>query len=85
MGKIGSREIDFQKGSEVYLERVYDLRKRDLGENPPLDGYVFCHKDCRPIGSMKRGFRSLLTYCDLGEDSRGRMKTLYGLRRFMGR
>ena len=31
---------------------------------------------------MKKGFKNPLTYCDLGEDSRGRMRTLYSLRHF---
>lgn len=81
-GKTGPRQIVFQKGSEEYLKRVYDLRKRELNDDPPSDGYVFCHKDGRPIGSMKKGFESLLDFSELRSDSLGRNRTLYSLRHF---
>jgi len=81
-GKTGPREIVFQKDAETYLRRIYDLRKRELNDDPPLDGYVFCHKDGKTIGSFKKGFESLLTYCDLLDDSSGRRRTLYSLRHF---
>jgi len=81
-GKTGPREIVFQKGAEDYLKRIYDLRKRELSDDPPLDGYVFCHKDGNPIGSFKKGFESLLSFCDLMNDSTGRKRTLYSLRHF---
>jgi integrase len=81
-GKTGPREIVFQKDAEGYLRRIYDLRKRELNDDPPLDGYVFCHKDGKTIGSLKKGFESLLTYCDLLGDSTGRRRTLYSLRHF---
>ena len=81
-GKTGPRQIVFQKGSEEYLKRVYDLRKRELNDDPPSDGYVFCHKDGKPIGSMKKGFESLLDFSGLRSDSLGRNRTLYSLRHF---
>ncbi len=36
----------------------------------------------KTIGSLKKGFESLLTYCDLLDDSSGRRRTLYSLRHF---
>jgi len=45
------REIVFQSGAKTYLKRFYDLRKRELNEDFSLDGYVFCHKEGKPIGS----------------------------------
>ena len=68
-GKTGSREIVFQKGAEEYLRRIYDNRKRELNDDPPMDGYVFCHKNGKTVGSLKKGFESLLTYCDLLDKS----------------
>ena len=81
-GKTGPREIVFQKGAEDYLKRIYDNRKCELIDGPPLDGYVFCHKDGKPIGSFKKGFESLLKFCGLRKDSSGRTRTLYSLRHF---
>ena len=81
-GKTGPREIVFQKGAEDYLERIYDNRKYEFNDDPPLDGYVFCHKDGKPIGSFKKGFESLLKFCGLRKDSSGRTRTLYSLRHF---
>jgi integrase len=81
-GKTGAREIVFQEGAEVYLRRIYDHRKRDLNYDPPMDEYVFCHRNGKAIGSFKKGFESLLTFCDLLESSNGKRRTLYSLRHF---
>lgn len=81
-GKTGSRELVFQEGSEEYVKRLYDLRKRELNDEPPSDGFVICHKDGKSIGSLKKGFNSLLEYCDLVNDSKGDKRTLYSLRHF---
>ena len=81
-GKTGKRQIVFQKGSEEYLKRIYDLRKQELNNDPPLDSYVFCHKDGKPIGSMKKGFESLLDFTGLRQDAQKRNRTLYSLRHF---
>jgi integrase len=81
-GKTGPREIVFQSGSEIYLKRIYDLRKHELNDDPPHDNYVFCHKDGKPIGSFKKGFDSLLNYCGLVLDAVGKKRTLYSLRHF---
>jgi len=81
-GKTSEREIVFLEGSEVWVKHLYDLRKKELGDHPPSDGYVVCHKDGKPIGSLKKGFDSLLDYCDLTNDSLGRKRTLYSLRHF---
>ena len=49
------REIVFQSGSDPYLKNIYDLRIRELNDDSPLDSYVFCHKDGKPIGRLKKG------------------------------
>ena len=32
-----------------------DLSSKVLNDDSPLDGYVFCLKDGKPIGSLKKG------------------------------
>ena len=81
-GKTGERQVVFNEGTEDYLKRIYDMRREELGENPPPDGFVFCHRDGTPIEKMAKGFNSLLTYCDLVKDNKGQKRTLYSLRHF---
>jgi integrase len=81
-GKTGSRQIVFQKDAENYLKRIYDMRKRELNDDPPLDGFVFCHKDGKHIGSFRKGFEGLLEYTGLRQSEDGRNRTLYSLRHF---
>ena len=81
-GKTGERQIVFQEGSETYVKRLYDLRKQELGDDPPLNSYVICNRDGNSIGSFRKGFDSLLTFCNLTNDSMGRKRTLYSLRHF---
>ena len=81
-GKTGERQIVFQEGSETYVKRLYDLRKQELGDDPALDSYVFCSRDGKPIVSFRKGFDSLLRFCNLTNDSMGRKRTLYSLRHF---
>ena len=81
-GKTGSRQIVFQKDADTYLKRIYDMRKRELNDDPPSDGFVFCHKDGKHIGSFRKGFESLLEYSDLRKSQDGRNRTLYSLRHF---
>ena len=54
-GKTGEREIVFQEGSEQYIKRLYDLRKDELGEHPPVDRFVLCSTEGNPIGSFRKG------------------------------
>jgi len=81
-GKTGEREIVFQEGSEEYVKRLYDLRKRELDDDPTFDGFVFCSIDGNPIGSFRKGFDSLLKSVDLTYDSNNKKRTLYSLRHF---
>jgi integrase len=81
-GKTGEREIVFQAGSEAYVKRVYDLRKSELDNDPPYDGHVFCTTDGKPIGSFRKGFDSMLRFCELSYDAKGDKRSLYSLRHF---
>ena len=82
VGKTGERQTVFNKGAEQYVKNIYDMRKRELNADPPFDGFVICKKDGSPIGSFKKGFSSLLQYCDLEFTSKGERRTIYSLRHF---
>lgn len=81
-GKTGSREVAFQSGTEDYIERLRDLRRNELGEEPPRDGLVICHRDGRPVATLKRSFRSLLKFADVPIEKDGLNRTVYSLRHF---
>jgi integrase len=79
-GKTGIREVVCNKGTEVFFMRLYDHRKEELNSHPSTDSFVFCHKDGKPLGSMRKGFDNLLKDLNLTFDSMGRKRTLYSLR-----
>ncbi|MDA9789416.1 site-specific integrase [Amylibacter sp.] len=81
-GKTGVREVVFQAGSEEYIRRLYDQRIKELDGVPEGDGSVFCHKDGKPIQTMKRSFHSLLKFAELPIERNGKPRTLYSLRHF---
>jgi integrase len=81
-GKTGERKIVFQQGSETYIKRLYDFRKEELGMHPSTDDFVFCTGEGKPILSFRKGFDSLLRYCDLTNDSKGEKRSLYSLCHF---
>lgn len=81
-GKTGEREVVFQPGADVYVKRLYDLRVQELGELPPTDGYVFCHRDGRRILSFKKSFISLIKFSGLPAVRNGMTRTIYSLRHF---
>lgn len=81
-GKTGAREVVFQSGADEYVKRVYDQRCEEIGEAPPADGLIFCHKDGSPIQTMKTGFKSLLKYAGVPIERNGGVRTIYSLRHF---
>lgn len=81
-GKTGSREAVFQAGTDVFVKRIYDLRVDEIGENPPRDSLVICHRDGKPILTMKRSFQSLLEYSKIPTERDGKARTIYSLRHF---
>jgi hypothetical protein len=56
------------------------MRKEEIGADPSLDEYVFCHKNGTKIGSLKKGFERLLTESGLLKNSRGEKRVIYSLR-----
>lgn len=81
-GKTGVREVVFQAGAQKYVERLYDRRIEELGERPPTDEVLFCHKDGTPIYTMKTAFNSLLEFAGVPIERNGGSRTLYSLRHF---
>jgi integrase len=81
-GKTGAREVVFQPGADVYVKRLYDQRVEELGEPPDIDGYVICHKDGKPVMSLKKSFASLLAYAGIPTERNGMSRTIYSLRHF---
>jgi len=79
-GKTGIREVVCNKGTEIFFMRLYDHRKEELNSHPSHDSYVFCHRDGKPLGTMRRGFDNLLYDMNLTHDTKGRRHTLYSLR-----
>ena len=80
--KTIEREIVFQPGSEEYIKRLYDLRKKELGEHPAPTDYVFCDKDGKVIISFRKGFNTLLDQCGLTYDEKGKKRSLYSIRHY---
>lgn len=89
-GKTGIREAVFQSGAEQYVKRIYDLRVEELNTNcddtthhsVPLDEAIFCHKDGKPIQTMKTAFNSLLKFAGIPIKRNGGSRTIYSLRHF---
>ena len=81
-GKTGIREVVFMSESELYVKRLYDLRRKELGDKPPQNGLVFCHKDGTEIQTMKNAFIALLAYAEVPLERNGGKRTLYSLRHF---
>jgi hypothetical protein len=85
-GKTGMREVVCNPGSEVYLQRLYDLRKEELGGvAPALTEPVFINPHTgAPITSFKVGFNSMLRSCGVPIVKDGMNRTIYSLRHFYG-
>ena len=85
-GKTGIREVVCNPGSEVFLRRIYDLRKSQLEDtDPPLQETIFINpKTSTPITSFKVGFNSMLKYCEIPIAKEGMNRTIYSLRHFYG-
>lgn len=81
-GKTGIREFAFQPGADIYVKRLYDLRKAEVGSDPDLDDLVICHKDGRPIQSFKVSFRSLMDFAEIPIIRNGIARSIYSLRHF---
>ena len=89
-GKTGMREAVARTPEvKTYFDRILQLRRTDL-ENPksdiygqpevPLDSYVFCGLNGKPIQTFKNSFNSLITKAGVATDSYGERRTIYSLR-----
>ena len=89
-GKTGKREVVARSGEvTLYLKRILEIRRADL-TNPksdvfeekdvPLDSYVFCGPNGKPILSFKNSFNSLVKSAGVATDSYGQRRTIYSLR-----
>lgn len=85
-GKVGERDVVLNPSSEVYVKRLYDLRKTELdGNDPPQNEYVFLSRRTNgPYGSFKTSFNSMLEYCGVPSEKNGMNRTIYSLRHFYG-
>jgi integrase len=75
-GKTGGREV-VARNTEVleYLQRI-----KKLYVEPTPDGFIFAHRDGRPIRSFKKSFTSLVDASGVGFDDKGNRRTIYSLR-----
>ena len=80
-GKTGSRDV-VARSKEVsdYLRRIWEMRTDELGKPPEIEGYVFCHRDGKPIGSFKGGFKAMTEAAGVLKSSDGDKRTIYSLR-----
>ena len=82
-GKTGQREVVFQKGADVYIKRIYDLRREEEQGHPSPDEPVFLSmKTKRPYTTFKRTFGSILNYCGIPAETSKGTRTIYSLRHF---
>ena len=80
-GKTGSRDVVARsKDVSDYLGRIWGLRKEEKDGEPSLDEYVFCHRDGKPIGSFKGGFKAMTEAAGVLKSSDGDKRTIYSLR-----
>lgn len=89
-GKTGMRETVARTGEvRKYFERILKLRRADLTneksdifgkKDVPVDSYVFCGLNGKPILSFKNSFNSLIEKAGVTTDSFGQRRTIYSLR-----
>ena len=79
-GKTGKRQVVANAGVETFIKRLLDYRTTELGGEPPLDEYVFCHPNGKFIKYYKGSFNRLMEDSGLRENGDGEIRTLYSLR-----
>lgn len=79
-GKTSKRQVIPQPNTKSYLDRIFDFRTKELGEQPEEDEIVFCHRTGVAVDSYKKGFTTLLEANSLRTDIEGNNHTLYSLR-----
>lgn len=82
-GKTGKRQVVFNKGSDEYVRRLFDLRTKHLGSTPPLNEVIFVNYSTNKLfTSMKNSFIGLMKFCNIPLEKDGINRTLYSLRHF---
>ncbi len=79
-GKTGRRAVAVQSTVKEYIGRIKNLRKQECNGEPPLDSYVFCHKNGNPVKSFKKGFSALIKSAGVELNSHNEKRTIYSLR-----
>ena len=84
-GKVGERDCVLNPSSDVYVKRLFDLRKEELGFDPPQNEYLFLSRRTnKPYTSFKTSFNGVLKYCGVPIEKNGMNRTIYSLRHFYG-
>jgi integrase len=78
-GKAGERDVVMNPNTRRYLQRLYDWRTGELGKAPNAAEYLFCHKDGRQIGSLRKSFDSLIDFAGVAYNSKGEKRSIYSL------
>lgn len=83
-GKTGKRVVVLNSSCKDYLQRIYNLRTEELGNQAPaLDEPVFLNiKTGKPIHSFKKSFAAMLTYCKVPISDGELNRTIYSLRHY---
>ena len=80
-GKTGSREVVARTDAvKDYLQRIWELRVKELGKKPAMTEPIFAHKDGTPIHSFKKGFNALIKEAGVEFDGEGQRRVIYSLR-----
>ena len=80
-GKTGRRDVVARTLKvQDYLQRIHSLRVAELGKNPSLDEFIFCHPDGKQIHSFKKGFETLIREAGVEFDPEGERHVVYSLR-----
>jgi integrase len=80
-GKTGPREVVARTPDvKLYFERIWELRRKELGTKPRREEIVFCHRDGSAIHTFKKGFNALIKEAGVERDRSGDRRTIYSLR-----
>lgn len=79
-GKTGEREVVCNIGVDRLLDELNKFRREELGQEPPVDEFVFAHQNGSPVGSFKNGFNRVLREAGILFGSDGKRRVPYSLR-----
>lgn len=79
-GKTGEREVVCNIGVDRFLDDLKSFRQEELGHAPPIEEFVFAHRNGSSIGSFKNGFNRVLQEAGVLFGSDGKRRVPYSLR-----